>query len=74
MCEMSDVLEHPERRECVTCGHGWPREARADAPDAARVAKDARGDALVDGDCARLHCAISSKPSRHGIPPYFAPR
>ena len=57
MCEMTDVLEHPGRWECVTCGHDWPREAQPDAaaqPDAshaARVVKDAHGTMLVDGDC-----------------------
>jgi protein PhnA len=54
MCEMTDVLEHPERWECVTCGHEWPREAQPDAPDAARVVKDAHGNLLADGDCVIL--------------------
>ena len=57
MCEMTDVLEHPGRWECVTCGHDWPREAQPDAAaqrdasHAARVVKDAHGTMLVDGDC-----------------------
>lgn len=54
MCEMTEVLEHPERWECVTCGHEWPREAEADAPHAARVVKDAHGTVLADGDCVAL--------------------
>ena len=54
MCEMNDVLEHPGRWECVTCGHEWPREAEADAPDAPRVVKDAHGNVLADGDCVIL--------------------
>ena len=54
MCEMTEVLEHAERYECVTCGHEWPREAQPDAPHAARVVKDAHGNALADGDCVVL--------------------
>jgi protein PhnA len=54
MCEMTEVLEFPERWECVTCGHEWPREAQPDAPDAVRVVKDAHGNVLADGDCVVL--------------------
>jgi protein PhnA len=54
MCETTDVLEHPDRWECLTCGHEWPREAEADAPEAARVVKDAHGTVLADGDCVTL--------------------
>ena len=54
MCEMNEVLEHAERCECVTCGHEWPRESQPDAPDAARVVKDAHGHVLADGDCVVL--------------------
>ena len=39
MCEMTDVLEHPDRWECVTCGHAWPRSV-----------EDAHGNVLADGD------------------------
>ena len=51
MCEMTDVLEFPDKWECVTCGHEWPREAEPDAP---RVVKDAHGNVLTDGDCVVL--------------------
>jgi protein PhnA len=51
MCEMTDVLEHPDRWECVTCGHEWPREEQ---PAEARVVKDAYGNVLVDGDSVTL--------------------
>ena len=51
---MDDVLEHSDRWECVTCGHEWPRDAAPDAPEAARVVKDAHGNVLVDGDCVTL--------------------
>jgi len=54
MCEMTDVLEHADRYECVTCGHEWEREAAAAAPDAPRVVKDAHGNVLADGDCVVL--------------------
>jgi protein PhnA len=51
MCEMTDVLEHADRWECLTCGHEWEREA---APAAARVVKDAYGTVLADGDSVTL--------------------
>jgi protein PhnA len=51
MCEMTEVLDLPERWECVTCGHEWKKE---DAPTAARVVKDAHGNVLTDGDCVIL--------------------
>ena len=46
MCEMTEVLEHSERWECVTCGHEWEK---APEPEKARVVKDAHGTVLVDG-------------------------
>ena len=51
MCEMSDVLEHSDHWECVTCGHEWPRET---ASAGARVVKDAHGTVLADGDSVTL--------------------
>ncbi len=51
MCEMTDVLEFPDKWECVTCGHEWER---APEPDAPRVIKDAHGNVLADGDCVVL--------------------
>ncbi|MDZ4405412.1 zinc ribbon domain-containing protein YjdM [Prosthecobacter sp.] len=54
MCEMNDVLDHPERFECMTCGHEWPKEAAPDAPDAERVVKDAYGAVLADGDIVAM--------------------
>ena len=51
MCEMSEVLEIPERWECVTCGHEWDREPE---PEQARVVKDAHGNVLADGDTVSL--------------------
>ena len=54
MCEMTDVLEHPGRWECVTCGHEWDQEAQPEAADGPRVVKDAYGNVLADGDCVIL--------------------
>ena len=54
MCEMTDVLEHPGRYECVTCGHEWERTPESEAPAQPRVVKDAHGQVLVDGDCVTL--------------------
>jgi len=54
MCEMNEILEHPEKWECVTCGHEWEREAAPASPDAPRIVKDAHGNVLADGDCVIL--------------------
>ena len=57
MCSMEDVLDHPDRWECVTCGHEWPRESAESAPadpNAPRVVKDAHGTVLADGDSVVL--------------------
>ena len=51
MCTMTDVLDHPDRWECVTCGHEWEREAQ---PAAARIVKDAHGTLLAAGDVVVL--------------------
>jgi len=50
-CTLDDVLEHPDRWECATCGHEWPKE---EFPEAARIVKDAHGNVLVDGDTVSL--------------------
>jgi len=54
MCEMTDLLEFPEKWECVTCGHEWPREAQPNEAPVARVVKDAHGNVLADGDVITL--------------------
>ena len=51
MCEMTEVLDHAERWECVTCGHEWER---APEPEKARIVKDAHGTVLADGDSVSL--------------------
>lgn len=53
MCEMTEVLDHPDRWECVTCGHEWARESQP-AESAARVVKDAHRTPLTDGDTVAL--------------------
>lgn len=63
MCEMSDVLAHAERFECMTCGHEWAKEAEAEAPDAERVVKDAYGNVLADGDIVAMIKDIKLKGS-----------
>ena len=48
---MTDVLEHPDLWECMTCGHEWERETKAEG---ARIVKDANGTVLADGDTVAL--------------------
>jgi protein PhnA len=54
MCEMNDILDHPARYECATCGHEWDKAPEAEAADGPRVVKDAHGNILADGDCVIL--------------------
>ncbi len=54
MCEMTEVLEHSEQWECLTCGHEWERTTQPEAAHGPRVVKDAHGTALADGDCVTL--------------------
>ena len=54
MCEMTDVMEHPGKWECLTCGHEWDRAAEADAQEGPRIVKDAHGTVLNDGDSVTL--------------------
>jgi protein PhnA len=51
MCEITEVSEHADRYECLTCGHEWALEVVADGP---RVVKDAYGTVLADGDSVTL--------------------
>ena len=51
MCDTNELLEHPERWECLTCGHEWSREPE---PLTARIVKDAYGTVLADGDSVML--------------------
>lgn len=56
MCEMAEVLKHPGKFECLTCGHEWERvaEVEVEAAAGARVVKDAHGNVLADGDVVML--------------------
>lgn len=54
MCEMTEILNHSDHYECVTCGHEWPHESQTDVPDADRVVKDAYGAVLADGDIVAM--------------------
>jgi protein PhnA len=60
MCEQSDVIEHADRWECLTCGHEWER---AESPAAPRVVKDANGNVLADGDSVTLIKTLKLKGS-----------
>ncbi len=51
---MNEVLEHPGRIECVTCGHEWVRGEAADEAPAERVVKDAYGNVLANGDVVAM--------------------
>lgn len=51
---MDEVLAHPDRWECVTCGHEWDREAASEDSAGPRVVKDAHGNVLADGDAVIL--------------------
>lgn len=48
---MTELLDHQDRWECVTCGHEWAREP---GPEKARVVKDAHGNVLADGDIVAM--------------------
>jgi protein PhnA len=50
-CLLSDILSHSDRWECATCGHEWPK---TEAPESARVIKDAHGNVLTNGDTVAL--------------------
>jgi protein PhnA len=47
---MEDVLEHPDKLECMTCGHEWLAEAKEEA----RVVMDAHGNVLAVGDIVAM--------------------
>ena len=64
MCSTNEILEHPDRWECVTCGHEWERAA---APPAARVVKDAHGTVLADGDSITLIKDLKLKGSSQSL-------
>ena len=55
VCEMTDVLFHPDRHECGVCGHEWPIETGGEPPPPpARIVTDAYGNPLADGDVVAM--------------------
>ncbi len=54
LCEMTEVLEHPGKIECLTCGHEWMTESAGDDGPAERVVKDAHGNVLATGDIVAM--------------------
>ncbi len=54
MCEMTEVLIHSDRCECLTCGHEWLTEESPEAAAADRVVKDAYGSVLANGDIVAM--------------------
>ena len=55
LCTMDDILDHPRKYECLTCGHEWDKEGLHDhdVPEE-RVVKDAYGNILQDGDIVQM--------------------
>lgn len=51
---MDELLEFPERFECLTCGHEWGREQAEADESVGRVVKDAHGNVLADGDVVAM--------------------
>jgi len=49
---MNDILDLPEKFECMTCGHEWDKEE--DELSDERVVKDAFGNVLEDGDVVQM--------------------
>ncbi len=54
LCEMTEVLQHPDKIECLTCGHEWVPENAGDETPAERVVKDAHGNILATGDIVAM--------------------
>lgn len=48
LCTLDEVIEHPFKYECATCGHEWEKTEEA------RVVKDAYGNVLKDGDVVQM--------------------
>jgi protein PhnA len=51
---MTELLAHPDKWECVTCGHEWEKAPEPEAAAGPRVVKDAHGNILADGDSVTL--------------------
>ena len=53
-CTMEEVIAHPDKWECVTCGFEWNKAPEEEVADGPRIVKDAYGVVLADGDCVVL--------------------
>tara|TARA_R110000850_G_scaffold233686_1_gene358569 strand:- start:2813 stop:3127 length:315 start_codon:yes stop_codon:yes gene_type:complete len=52
---MDDLLDHPDKFECMTCGHEWEKEQEEQEEGSdERVVKDAYGNVLADGDVVQM--------------------
>lgn len=51
---MNDLLDHPDRYECMTCGHEWDKEVEEEEGPEERIVKDAYGNVLADGDVVQM--------------------
>ncbi len=51
---MNEILDHPGRHECVTCGHEWDAAVEEAAEASSRIVKDAYGNVLADGDVVAM--------------------
>ncbi len=52
---MDELLEHPAKFECLTCGHEWKKEGvLEDGSPEERVVKDAYGNVLANGDIVAM--------------------
>lgn len=54
LCEMIEILNHPDRSECLTCGHEWLHAPVAETPAGERIVKDAYGNVLASGDVVAM--------------------
>jgi protein PhnA len=65
MCEMTEILDHSDHFECVTCGHEWPKAVEEGPTD--RIVKDAFGNVLADGDVVAMIKDLKLKGSSHTL-------
>jgi protein PhnA len=72
ICTVDDVVVHPDKYECMTCGHEWEREViEDDEGPVERIVKDAYGNVLESGDIVQmikdLKLKVSSKVLKSGM-------
>ena len=53
ICTVDDVLDHPFKYECMTCGHEWEKEITEELEEVP-VVKDAYGNILETGDVVQM--------------------